>query len=258
MTWRRVLLLALFASFLLPRWAQAADTATAWVKDITTQMEFLFEQASKGEKPEKNLKKASKLVERLLRQMGPSSGTCPFFARALLLRSVFAAQLGKWEEAIWDFQIALSLEPALTEFNMAGFGVDWTVFEKAKKDWKKAAQSWNQKKKTIGKEALGFFAYDESRDCPILCEPPRKRNEVNPEYPEGCRFFREQSAVVIQVVIRKDGSVGDPYFPEMCERAPFLVAAAEAIRHWRYDPPTCDGKNTEMMGTITVNFVLRK
>jgi len=68
---------------------------------------------------------------------------------------------------------------------------------------------------------------------PVLIEGTR----VEPEYPELARVARVEASVVLQAVIRDDGTVGDLVVLR-CSRPNmgFEQAAIEAVQQWRYKP----------------------
>jgi protein TonB len=77
-----------------------------------------------------------------------------------------------------------------------------------------------------------------------------------PVYPEIARHRRHEGVVIIEAVINRQGSVvdarvlKDPGFG-MAE------AALAAIRNWRYEPATLDGRPVSVYLTVTVSFQLR-
>jgi TonB family protein len=77
---------------------------------------------------------------------------------------------------------------------------------------------------------------------------------VEPQYPEAARQERVQGAVVLQVEVNKNGVVqelralsGDPIL---------IMAAADAVRHWRFKPYAPRGQALDFETQITVNFRL--
>ena len=82
-------------------------------------------------------------------------------------------------------------------------------------------------------------------------------SKLKPEYPELARAARIEGNVVLQAVIRKDGTVD-----EICvlrctkEHVGFDHAAIEAVTHWRYEPATQNGRPVDCYFTVLVNFEL--
>ncbi|HLE60830.1 MAG TPA: energy transducer TonB [Thermoanaerobaculaceae bacterium] len=77
-----------------------------------------------------------------------------------------------------------------------------------------------------------------------------------PVYPEAARRLRREGVVVVEAIIDRYGSVvdatvlKDPGFG-MAE------AALAAIRTWRYEAATLDGRRVSVYLTVTVTFQLR-
>jgi len=79
-------------------------------------------------------------------------------------------------------------------------------------------------------------------------------NRVEPHYPDQARQEHVQGAVQLQAWIGKDGSVqklsalsGDPQL---------AIAAADAVRQWRFKPYAPQGTTVAFQTQITVNFTL--
>ena len=77
---------------------------------------------------------------------------------------------------------------------------------------------------------------------------------VNPIYPPDAKANRIQGAVVIEVIIGKDGTIqniNSVTGPDMLQES-----AIEAVRQWIYKPYLLNGQPTEVQSTITVNYTL--
>jgi len=82
-------------------------------------------------------------------------------------------------------------------------------------------------------------------------------SKIEPEYPELARVARLEGNVILQAIIRADGSVGDVQVlrtnrPNMG----FEDAAVEAVKQWRYKPATQNGRPVEVYFTVFVDFKL--
>jgi len=86
---------------------------------------------------------------------------------------------------------------------------------------------------------------------PLLIE----ESYVVPEYPELARVARLEAHVMLQVIVRADGSVDQPRIlrcsrPEMG----FEEAATDAVAQWRYEPARQGDKPVDVYFTIRVDF----
>ncbi|MBS1813703.1 MAG: TonB family protein [Acidobacteria bacterium] len=76
--------------------------------------------------------------------------------------------------------------------------------------------------------------------------------KVTPLYPANARRAGVTGSVILHAIIGKDGLIRDVQVvsgPEMLQ-----IAAASAVRQWRYRPYLKDGEPVEVDTTITVNF----
>jgi TonB family protein len=98
-----------------------------------------------------------------------------------------------------------------------------------------------------------LFAGGKPVNSPILLEDSR----VRPEFPAPARAAGIEAQVVLQAFVRADGSVGTLEVLT-CNRPGmgFEEAALEAVKQWRYEPATVDGKPVDVFFTITVDFDL--
>jgi TonB family protein len=87
-------------------------------------------------------------------------------------------------------------------------------------------------------------------------EPPRLLREVKPDYTEDARLRRLEGEVVMEIVVRRDGSVGDLRIVRglgggLNERA------AQAVRQWRFSPARRLGSAVDVIVEVSVEFKLR-
>ncbi|MHC4992882.1 MAG: energy transducer TonB, partial [Planctomycetota bacterium] len=90
--------------------------------------------------------------------------------------------------------------------------------------------------------------------------PPRliPESRVQPIYPELARVTRVEGNVILQAVVRSDGTVGEIRVLR-CNRPNlgFEEAAIEAVRQWRYEPARQHGRPVDVYFTVYVEFRLR-
>jgi len=75
-----------------------------------------------------------------------------------------------------------------------------------------------------------------------------------PIYPPAARQRRVQGTVVLQAIIKPDGSVGDVQV-ESGDRV-LAYAAMRAVKQWVYKPGQIDGQPVEVQTRILVKFSL--
>jgi TonB family protein len=88
---------------------------------------------------------------------------------------------------------------------------------------------------------------------PVLIED----SKVPPEYPEIARVARLEGNVILQAIIHRDGTVGNIEILR-CNRPRmgFEEAAEAAVRQWRYEPATQNGRPVDVYFTVFVEFTL--
>ena len=86
--------------------------------------------------------------------------------------------------------------------------------------------------------------------------PPRLLREVKPDYTEDARQHGIKGEVVLEIVVRRDGSVGDIRLVNglgygLNERA------TAAVRQWRFSPAQRRGVPVDVLAEVAVEFRLR-
>ncbi len=86
-------------------------------------------------------------------------------------------------------------------------------------------------------------------------EAPTLIHRVEPVYPKEASAGRIQGTVVVEATVDEQGNVQDVKILRSIEQLD--DAAIAAVRQWRYEPLTVDGKPASFVITINVSFHLR-
>ena len=87
-------------------------------------------------------------------------------------------------------------------------------------------------------------------------EPPRLLREVKPEYSDEARRRGISGDVLLEIVVRRDGSVGDVSIMQALG-AGLDQRAVQAVRQWRFDPARRKGVPVDVLVEVAVEFMLR-
>lgn len=86
--------------------------------------------------------------------------------------------------------------------------------------------------------------------------PPRLLREVKPSYTEEARRAGVNGEVVLEIVVRRDGSVGDVRVLQRLGSG-LDERAIDAVRQWRFDPARRQGVAVDVIVEVSVEFKLR-
>ena len=87
---------------------------------------------------------------------------------------------------------------------------------------------------------------------------PVPLTEVKPSYTAAALQARIEGAVLLEAVVRADGSVGDVKIVESLDTEHGLdEQAIGALRQWEFKPGTRDGKPVSVIVEVSMNFTLR-
>ena len=84
---------------------------------------------------------------------------------------------------------------------------------------------------------------------------PRLIFKVQPEYPPVARKSRLEGRVVLRAVVGPDGNVTSVELVDS-SNAMFNQAAIDAVRQWRYTPPSQNGRPVSVWLNVMVKFTL--
>jgi protein TonB len=87
-------------------------------------------------------------------------------------------------------------------------------------------------------------------------EPPRLLREVKAEYTDEARRRGITGDVVLEIVVRRDGSVGDVTILQG-RGAGLDQRAVAAVRQWRFSPARRRGEPVDVIVEVAVEFTLR-
>jgi TonB family protein len=87
-------------------------------------------------------------------------------------------------------------------------------------------------------------------------EPPRLLREVKADYTDDARRRGIEGEVLLEIVVRRDGSVGDVRVLRGLDRGLDQRAAA-AVRQWRFAPANRRGAPVDVIVEVGVDFRLR-
>jgi TonB family protein len=88
---------------------------------------------------------------------------------------------------------------------------------------------------------------------------PKPVHEEKPQYTKEAMAAGIQGSVLLNVVVQKDGTVGQVDIARSLDKMYGLdESAIKAARGWRFEPGTKDGKAVAVLVTIELTFTLRK
>ena len=86
--------------------------------------------------------------------------------------------------------------------------------------------------------------------------PPTKVHDVKPVYPDGMRAAGVEGVVPMEAIIADNGTVQSVRVLSAQVHPELAIAAADAVRQWRFNPTLLNGKPVEVVMTVTVQFKL--
>jgi protein TonB len=129
----------------------------------------------------------------------------------------------------------------------------------------KAVEQWSfepavRNGEPIDSEVLIPIAFNLEDTKPLeTTEPPSIITDLCPlpEYPEAARKAGVEGKVLLEVMVKADGSVVSASVREGIAGHPELDrAAVDAVKQWKFEPATADGVPVDMKINIPIEFRL--
>jgi TonB family protein len=217
---RALVFLLLFAAS-----AYAGDPLIDRLSDSATELK-------KGDYA-KALKIDERLIGDMLSRLGPGDAESKWFTVAVAHKALALAGLGRNEDALWYWHLALNLYPAIAQSDMSMFG--------APAEFLKQHPLVMPNVPRIGGNV----------------KAPAALHRVEPVYPMGARYFHVAGPAIFESVIDKSGTVREITVLKGLPSAPLTYCAMEALRQWRFQPATIDGQPVDVLFNLTINYKLR-
>lgn len=169
--------------------------------------------------------------------LGPGRPAEESLGAVLALRAVAEEGLGKHEDALWYWYLAVALHPALENLDFGEFGAP--------------GRALNQHH-----PSRDHCASDPSAD-PLdesEIEPPVVKHREPIDYPEGASRFEVSGDLGVVVHIDAEGRVSCPRVTTPLPAPTLTFAALEAVKHWRFRPARRNGKPIRVDYTLTVRY----
>jgi TonB family protein len=203
-----------------------------------------IERTLADDKPVRAARAAHRAVLDLVPSLAGGADDARILGDLLVLEAVAESATGDNAQALWLWSLAQSIDPALTAADLSRFGAPARLL--ADRPLRERARD-------------GQIATEEGEDQPgvfertATAEPPRLIKLPDPDYPAAARDAGLQGAVILQVVVDRQGRTRGPLAIES-PAAALTYAAAEAVHEARFEPARLDGKPVAVYYDIRVDF----
>lgn len=229
--------LALLALLFSTSIAGAADPVSeSWQKRTRENIERL-----KRRDYQPALKVANGVVSDMVARLGPGTVETQSFGIALTHKALALAGLGRKDEALWNWHIALNLYPGLAKTDLSPYGEPGKFL---------LANAELRKRDDVRRLAEG-------QPLPTNVTAPVLKKRVNPQYPEAAHAFGISGVTVVEVLVDREGTIRSPLVLKSLPAPTITYAALEAVRQWKFEPGRLDGQPVPTVFNVSINFKLR-
>ncbi len=103
-----------------------------------------------------------------------------------------------------------------------------------------------------------YSCKDQNRPSATSCVVlPHQTHNADPEYSEFARRKHIQGTVVLEVTVKADGKIADVKVVRSLELS-LDQSAVDAVRQWKFDPATVEGKPIPIRLNVEVSFHLSR
>jgi TonB family protein len=209
-------------------------TAQLWAAKLDDSSAAL----TKGEH-QKSLKISERLIREMVDELGPGDAATKFFGLVLSHKAIALAGLGRKDEALWFWQTVIALYPGFAKSDLSTFG-EAGAFLDQHRELRTPIPPAERK-------ALEMAA---------AIKPPSIAKRVAPVFPAGAQHFGVDGLLIVNVVIKADGTLRSPVILKSLPAPTLSYVALDAIRKWRFTPALENGKPIETQFELTINFKL--
>lgn len=189
-------------------------TAERWAKSLEETSALLSEKQF-----DKAQKQLEKLKHDMLDRIAPGAQANRLFAIVVAQLAVAQAGAGNTELAIWNWQAAQNIDPAVREVDLSLYGDAGLLL----------------------KDNLLGTAPEQ---CAAFMTHAMVRKRFEPKYPKGALQFGEEGIVIVQVRLDERGRPREPQVMKGLA-APITYSVLDTLRRWEFTPPA-PGKQNEL------------
>jgi TonB family protein len=188
----------------------------------------------------------SRVVDEMVDVMGPGEKAAHALGMALSLRGLAEAGIGNIEDALWYWHVSLNIHPGLKNLDLSLFGEPGELL---------AANTLPEE--THCSPCLHQGHHDlVSAPGPAAGEviPPVVHKNANLRYPFAAIHFQVHGAVVVQVVVGRNGTISHPRVLGGHTAPTLVYTTLETIRGWSFEPARLDGVPVNVYYNLIVNY----
>jgi TonB family protein len=168
----------------------------------------------------------------MVEHLGPGDAETHTFAIVLVHKALANAGLGKIDDALWYWDVALSLYPKVSESDTSMFGAP------------------GQFLKEHPLPSLGETRASDAHGV----TPPKVVRRRAPQFPRGAHYFRVDGMLIVEFVIDEYGHPKSPRVLKALPAPTLSYAALEALKSWEFEPARIDGRPVPVVFHFTVNY----
>jgi TonB family protein len=220
--------------------AAAQDDEAARARIRSREIERFLQDG----KPVKASRAARRAVEDLVPTLVGGADDAATLGNLLLLEAVAESALDNNADALWLWAVAQSIDPSLTDVDLSRFGVPGRLL--AERRLRERAKD-GQLATDVGANRPGVF------ESASAAEPPRVAKLPDPDYPAAARDAGLRGAVIVQVMVDRQGRPRNPLVAE-APAAVLAYAATEAVRGARFEPARLNGNTVSVYYDLRLDF----
>lgn len=178
------------------------------------------------------------VLREMLDQIESGDGAGALLALPIVLRAIAESGLDRTDDALWDWQTAVALNPDVQRLSLGDYG--------------NAGLSLAERARAEARSARGIEPQRTRAAEPI--DPPVRIVAPAVTYPAAARSSCRYGDLVVRVRIDPDGVLRRPRVERDPGNAALLVAGLEALRYTRYRPGSRGGVPVAVSLLTTIRF----
>ena len=182
---------------------------------------------------------SSRVADDMIAHLGTGPEAAEVLAVVLTHKALASAGLRRYDDAMWYWDLAAALYPAVTRSDVSMFGDAGAYL----RDHMPPAED----------DSLPVFHMEGPQAVGDLVAP-RLLKKRFPSFPEGAHAFGLEDVTIVEVHVDQTGKVSRPHIVRRASAPSFSYVALEAMRNWRFAPGTKNRIPADMRYAVTVFY----
>ena len=231
--------------------ARASGPFADWNRDLQEAIHDL--ESGDAKVADKVLRR---LVDDYVREVVPGEASERNLGTLLLYRAIAERELGRIDDAHWNWDLAANFLPDISTFDLGRFWLNRLLVSKDVKQapWKLQPGSLRVGGNSDSDPTAEALLLEHHADTGHVPSPPQIVRRTPFRFRLAAGAPETPGKLVVRVTIDAKGRISQPVVVEKLGNPALSYSALESIRKWVFRPATLDGRPVTVFYTATIDL----